>query len=65
MDAFTTEIDLKNCRIQKVEGAVKRVRYIAEREQWSDIGVKDALSQLLVNQHTLQDKVSDLEGRSS
>lgn len=36
---------------------------MADKERW-DIGVKDVLTQLLTNQRALQDKVSDLEGRS-
>ena len=36
---------------------------MADMERW-DIGVKDALNQLLRDQRALRDKVSDLEGSS-
>lgn len=68
MDEFTTEMNRKIQDVtSQVEGAVKRVgemeETMADTERW-DIGVKDTLTQLLRNQRSLQEKVSDLEGRS-
>lgn len=68
MDEFVSEV---NRRIQdvtgQIEGAVERVGQMEENmldvERW-DIGVKDTLTQLLTNQRALQEKVTDLEGRS-
>lgn len=36
---------------------------MADREKW-DVGVKEALTQLLSNQRALQDKVTDMEGQA-
>lgn len=68
MEDFSTEIDRKMQVTEgQIEGAVKRVdemeENMADMERW-DIGVKDALNQLLRDQRALRDKVSDLEGRS-
>ena len=68
MDEFPMEI---NCKIQmmtsQIEGAVKRIGEMEENmtdKESLDIGVKDALTQLLTNQQASQNKVCDLEGRS-
>ncbi|KAL7859533.1 hypothetical protein SRHO_G00146800 [Serrasalmus rhombeus] len=53
--------------ITRIDDTVKRLgeveESLAETKTW-DIGVKDALSQILANQRALQAKVTDLEGRS-
>lgn len=68
MDEFVSEVNRKMQDVTGlIEGAVKRVDQLEENmlvmERW-DIGVKDTLTQLLTNQRALQDKVTDLEGRS-
>lgn len=68
IEIFTMEINRKiQDATSQIEGAVKRIgemeENMADKERW-DIGVKNALTQLLTNQCALQDKVSDLEGRS-
>lgn len=68
MDEFASEVSRKIQDVTgQIEGAVKRVGQIEESmldmERW-DIGVKDTLTQLLTKQRALQEKVTDLEGRS-
>lgn len=68
MDEFISEVNRKIQDVTgQIEGAVERVGQIEENmldmERW-DIGVKDTLTQLLTNQRALQEKVTDLEGRS-
>lgn len=68
IEEFTTEVNRKMQEVtDRIEGAVTRVgemeESMASSEKW-DIGVKAALTQLLVHQRALQDKVTDLEGRS-
>ena len=68
LNELTTEIN------QQVSAATGKIEEVAERlgeieknmtgkEKW-DIGVKDTLIQLLDNQKFLQEKITDLEGRS-
>ncbi len=68
MDEFATEVNRKIQEVTgQIEGAVKRVGQMEENmidmERW-DIGVKDTLTQLLTRQRALQEKVTDLGGRS-
>ncbi|KAJ8332654.1 hypothetical protein SKAU_G00424430 [Synaphobranchus kaupii] len=68
LDDLTTEI---NQKIQDVTGQIEETtrrlgeveKSMGETEKW-DIGVKDTLIQLINNQRALQDKLTDLEGRS-
>lgn len=68
MDEFVSEVDRKIQEVTgQIEGAVERMGQMEENmlgiERW-DIGVKDTLTQLLTKQRALQEKVTDLEGRS-
>ena len=68
MDEFASEVNRKIQDVTgQIEGAVERVGQMEENllvmERW-DIGVKDTLTQLLTKQRALQEKVTDLEGRS-
>jgi len=68
MDEFISEVDRKIQDVTgQIEGAVKCVGQMEENmlvmERW-DVGVKDTLTQLLTKQRALQEKVTDLEGRS-
>lgn len=68
MDEFVSEVNRKIQDVTgQIEGAVERVGQMEENmlgmERW-DIGVKDTLTQLLTKQRALQEKVTDLEGRS-
>lgn len=68
MDELVSEVNWKIQDVTgQIEGAVKRVGQMEENmfniERW-DIGLKDTLTQLLTKQRALQEKVTDLEGRS-
>lgn len=66
MDEFTLEIHRKlqnvTSQIEDVTEHVGEIEHnMADAERW-DIAVKDTLTQLLTNQQTLQDKVTEMEG---
>lgn len=68
LDDLRTEINQQvKTATGQIEGVAKRLgeveKRMAGKETW-DIGVKDALIQLLNNQKSLQTKITDLEGRS-
>lgn len=68
MDEFTKEVHLKlqesAKRVDHAEARMKQIEdNMAETERW-DIGVKDALIQLMQNQHKLHEKVTEMEGRA-
>lgn len=68
MGDFTMEMNRSIQEVtDQIAGVVKQVgemeENMADMERW-DIGVKNVLTQLIANQRALQEKVSDLEGRS-
>uniref|UniRef100_A0A3Q3GY08 L1 transposable element RRM domain-containing protein n=1 Tax=Labrus bergylta TaxID=56723 RepID=A0A3Q3GY08_9LABR len=68
LDKLATKINQQvSVATGKIEEVVKRLRdmerNMAGKDEW-DIGVKDTLIQLLNSQKRLQEKVTDLEGRS-
>uniref|UniRef100_A0AAR2IRW6 L1 transposable element RRM domain-containing protein n=1 Tax=Pygocentrus nattereri TaxID=42514 RepID=A0AAR2IRW6_PYGNA len=68
MDEFTSEMRIKLQDVtSRIEGVTERVgemeHSMADAERW-DIAVKDTLTQLIANQRTLQDKVTEMEGHA-
>uniref|UniRef100_A0A3B5Q2F2 L1 transposable element RRM domain-containing protein n=1 Tax=Xiphophorus maculatus TaxID=8083 RepID=A0A3B5Q2F2_XIPMA len=68
LNELTNEINQRvSAAINKTEEMGKRLgemeKSMAEKERW-DIGVRDAIVQLLNDQKLLREKITDLEGRS-
>ncbi|KAE8281767.1 hypothetical protein D5F01_LYC19150 [Larimichthys crocea] len=68
MGELASEINQKLQEVSgEIQGAVKRLSEVEDRVtdiERFDVGVKDALSQLMKSHQVMQNKITDLEGRS-